>query len=257
MALSDYPCPRLATDIVILTTADRPHENCTAIPPKGLQVLLIKRDEAEVNGAWTLPGGFVDKEVPISTVIENKLKQKTGISDTNKIYKEQLYTYGDDVNRDPRDRVISVAYVALIRKDELPYGINTGDKETQWFWVDERRANDETRRVVDVQFTSVDTGEIVSTLGFDHVEIIKDAINRLMGKIIYTDIGFHLLSAEFTITELQRVYEAVLGKSMVSTAFRRVIASKIQETGKTTIDVKGTADSHRPAKIYRKNEVRS
>lgn len=242
MSIKDYKSVRNTTDIVILTTEDKEVENERKVPNKGIQVLLVKRDEEPFNGMWTLPGGFVDHDKGLSECVEEKLLQKTGVAG---LYKEQLYTYGDDIHRDPRDRVITIGYIALTSKNSININ-NGGNKETDWFWVNVSR--NKFGEVETVTFTRDKRIEVVDKLGFDHSNIVIDAINRLSNKIMYTDIGFHLVNTEFTIKELQMAYEAITGKEIAG--FRRIIEPKIIETGKTTLDIKDKPDLHRPAKLY-------
>lgn len=244
MGIEQYKSLRNTADVVILTTENKELTNERKVPEKGLQVLLIKRDTEPFKDAWTLPGGFIDAERSLSDCVDDKLIQKTGISG---IYKEQLFTYGDDVYRDPRDRVITIAYIALTSKRRTRLERCHGDKETQWFWVDATRNS--TGEVTSVSFVRDTDGLRVDNLGFDHNLIIKDAINRIANKIMYTDIGFHLVDDEFTIKELEMGYEAVIGRKIPG--FRRIIGDKIEETGRTTSDTKDKPDLHRPAKLYR------
>jgi len=245
LGIEAYPKVRVTTDLVILTTANKKPEYKRSVPKKGIQVLLVKRKEEPFRYSWTLPGGFVDYDKPLINTVYDKLRQKTGVKD---IYVEQLYTYGDDVNRDPRDRVISIAYIALTSKEDITkLTVESGDSETGWFWVDTVRENNE---VKSVSFYNETTGEHIKGLGFDHSNIVIDAINRIGNKILYTDIAFNLVGKEFTIKELQLAYETLAGRPLPS--FRRVIMDKLEETGFQTINVKDKPDCFRPAKLYRK-----
>lgn len=247
MGLDSYPKVRVTTDIVILTTEDKELHDKRGVPDKGVQVLLIKRKEEPFKQSWTLPGGFVDFNKPLIDTVMGKLRQKTGVHD---IYVEQLYTYGDNINRDPRDRVISVAYIALVSKDNIvKLNLENGDSETDWFWVESLR-DTVTNEVKDISLTRSTTTEIVTDLGFDHKKMIIDALNRVGNKVVYTDIGFNLVHTYFTIKELQLAYEALVGKGIP--AFRRQIMPKIEEVGLTTTNIKAEPELHRPAKLYRK-----
>ena len=248
MGVTDYKAVRNTVDIVILAAENKNEDNIRKVPSKQLQVMLVKRNQEPFKGTWVLPGGFVDYEIGLSEAVSKKLIQKTGISN---IYTEQLYTYGDNVNRDPRDRVITVAYIALVNKNKL-ININKEndcDFETAWFWVNTERS--ENGQVVNVGLERVEgmCAEEITT-GFDHKNIIIDAINRMANKIMYTDIGFNLVDKEFTIKELQTAYECVIGKQIAG--FRRLIENKVKETNKTTYDIKDKPDSYRPAKLYYK-----
>ena len=245
LGIQNYAGLRATTDIVILTTENQELKNERSVPTKGIQVLLVKRDEEPFSDTWTLPGGFIGHDIAISDCVNNKLLQKTGVSG---IYTEQLYTYGDNLERDPRDRVITVAYIALVSKSMLNIQECHGDKETKWFWVNAERNSD--GKVVSMEITDEVTGEKVDKLGFDHYEIIADAITRLANKLMYTDIGFHLVDKNFTIKELQMAYEAILGKPIAG--FRRIIGDKVEETGQNTSQTREKPELHRPAKLYTK-----
>lgn len=244
MGIENYAKVRLTADVVIMTTDDKEVINQRKNPEKGVQVLLIRREAEPFKGMWTLPGGFIDADKSISECIDAKLHQKTGIGN---IYKEQLYTYGDDINRDPRDRVITIAYLALVSKDKVNQSKHLEDN-TAWFWVEPERLNDGT--VSHVTFKNVKTGETIYNLGFDHSNIICDSLNRVANKLMYTDIGFNLVSDEFTIKDLQTAYETIVGRGIPG--FRRIIENKIEETGKMTTDIKVKPDSFRPAKLFKK-----
>jgi len=240
MEFKDYKKLSLANDIVILTTVDKNEEDKRKVPEKGIQVLLIKRDEKPFLDSWSLPGGFVDYDKDVDTCAKDKLYEKTGIVD---IYMEQLYTYGA-VDRDIRGRVVSISYMALVKKDDVITQINSkeNNKESEWFWVEPKR--NENNKIVDICFVSEKTHEHLEDLSFDHKKIIMDALDRLQNKIEYTDIAFQLVSKYFTVKELQMVYECILGYKIQ--AFRRQIDAKITPTQ----IVKDNGAAHRPAVLY-------
>lgn len=245
MSIHEYEKVRVTTDVVIVTTENEAVDDARKVPTKTLQVLLIKRDEEPFNNMWTLPGVFIDSNKGLTECLKEKLfKQKTGIEN---IYCEQLATYGDNINRDPRDRVISIAYLALADKETLNKTMVQGSKQKQWFNVKLVKKSGEAD---DIELINEITGEKLGRLGFDHKQMIIDALNRLANKIMYTDIGFNLVSTEFTVKELQMAYECTLQKEL--SGFRRLVENKIIETGQTTTDVKEKADLHRPAKLYRR-----
>lgn len=250
MGIESYPKVRVTTDVVVLTVADLPVNNARSLPDKGVQVMLIKRDAEPFKDEWTLPGGFVNYSTPLIETIYSKLEQKTGAKN---LYVEQLYTYGDDIHRDPRDRVISVAYIALVNMTLAErLKASSGDNETEWFWVKMER-DAQHNNVVDLKLKGTDSGEIVDRLGFDHKKMIIDSLNRVGNKVMYTDIGFNLVEKEFTVAELKNTFETLTGRKLPG--FRRTIMPKIQEVGSTTLDVRERPDSYRPAKLYRKLEV--
>lgn len=241
MGITEYKPVRNTIDIVILAVDDLPSINDRKRPLKNIQVLLVKRDIEPFNGFWTLPGGFVDYEKTITQSVNEKLQQKTGLTE---IYTEQLYTYGDDLHRDPRDRVISIGYIALVDKKMIKEEILD---DATWFWVKEKRENNQ---VVSIELINSITNDTVRELGFDHIKIIIDAINRLANKIMYTDIGFNLVGKQFTIGELRIAYETIVGREIPG--FRRIISPKIKPTGLSTYDTKDKPDLYRPSQLYTK-----
>lgn len=241
LSVAEHRAVRNTVDIVILTAEDIEMADNRKLPDKGIQVVLIKRDEEPYDGMWTLPGGFVDYDKTLSDCVKDKLEEKVGLRD---IYIEQLYTYGDNLYRDPRDRVLTIGYLAITDKQAVNLG---GSKDATWFWID-TVSRDETG-VKDISFRSVDTNEIVSELGFDHKEIIVDALNRLANKISYTNIGFNFLPEEFTMSDVEKVHEAILGHPLNN--FYRFLKDKLIDTGKTTLDIKGRNLAFRPSKVYK------
>ena len=178
----------VTVDIVIFTVKD-----------KLLKILLTKRSKEPFKGYYTLPGGFVDKSVSLNESALKILKRDTNITNA---YLEQLYTFGD-VKRDSRERVISIAYYALIDYSKLDLVMSSKYEEIDWF-----------------SLSDIDRKKI----GFDHKDIIKNAIERLKNKIEYTNIAFQLLPEKFTLAELQEVYETILEKEVDKRNFRKKIA---------------------------------
>ena len=185
-----------------------------------LNVLLTKRAEPPFAGSWSLPGGFVLENESLEDAALRVLKEKTGVKD---VYLEQLYTFGKP-DRDPRARVITVAYVALI----------------PWANLDQP----ESKKVVDLSWTHVDQ---VPKLAFDHKEILGSAVQRLRAKVSYSNIVYGLMPGKFRLSELQKMYEIILGSELDKRNFRkRMLASGLlQETGK-----KDLLGAHRPAMLY-------
>lgn len=205
-----YNHPRVTVDVVIFTLHD-----------DELKVLLIRRAMEPFQGAWTLPGGFVQSEESLEQAARRILAEKGRITD---VWLEQLYTFGEP-DRDPRARIITVTYFALIRSDALKSG--DGDESIAW-----HPAYDP------------------PPLGFDHDEIVKYAIQRLRYKLEYTAVAFQLLPEAFTLTELQSAYEHILREPLDKRNFRRKVLSTalLEETG----DVR--SGDHRPARLYRFSE---
>ncbi len=181
-----YPRPAVTVDIVIFTI----RESC-------LQVLLIQRGEEPFKGSWALPGGFVRIQESLEDAASRELEEETGISQA---YLEQLYTYGEP-KRDPRDRVLTVAYFALIPADK-PIRAEGSPEVAQaaWFPMD-----------------------VLPPLAFDHAEITCYALRRLRYKLEYSAVGFELLPDQFTLSELQAAYEIILGEQLDKRNFRRRI----------------------------------
>ncbi len=206
----DHPRPALTVDVVIFTLQEQ-----------ALKVLLIQRSEAPFQGHWALPGGFVSMEESLEMAAARKLNEETGVTAA---YLEQLYTYGDP-SRDPRGRVVSVAYFALIPADQQVLQPPGSDAlAVVWFVYDQ-----------------------MPPLAFDHDDIVRYAVRRLRYKLEYTAVGFELLPDEFTLSELQQTYEIILGEEIDKRNFRRRIlsANVIEPT-----PYKKSGDG-RPAQLYR------
>lgn len=206
----EYPHPAVTTDIVIFTVRDAK-----------LHVLLIKRGMEPFKGSWALPGGFVRMEESLEDCAKRELKEETGLQD---VYLEQLYTFGTP-DRDPRERVISVSYYTLTPSENLELKAGTDASEAQWFVIDDLPA-----------------------LAFDHASILDTARKRLAAKMEYSTIGLQFMPEEFTLSQLQTVYEQAIGKELDKRNFRKWILSLnlIEETGK-----KFSRGAHRPAMLYR------
>jgi len=189
-----------------------------------LKVLLIQRSETPYKGKWSLPGGFVRIEETIDDAARRELDEKTGL---NKIYLEQLYTFGD-LKRDPRDRTVSVAYYALVRLLDHRVKASTKVTDTSWFPISK-----------------------LPRLAFDHDHIIEVATERLRGKVRYQPIGFELLPPKFTLSQLQYLYETVLERPLDKRNFRKKILSMdlLFELDEYQRDV-----AHRAPRLYRFDE---
>ena len=261
--LKDYDPSRfdrlsLTTDILIFSVSDGVQENYRKLNQKYFSVLLVKRDNYPFKDKWCLPGGFVKIDEDIEDAATRILATEANIKD---IYLEQLYTYGNP-NRDPRMRVISTSYMALIDKNKLP---NTVSKNASWFNVmvleDEKYIDvtldngNETikfkiKKTLKEKTTDRYKYEIVENdkLAFDHPLVITSGISRLKNKLEYTDIVFNMMPEYFTLGELQQVYEVILGKKLLDPAFRRIIADKVEKTDKMKI-----GGGHRPSVLFRYN----
>src|SRR5579871_5687595 len=176
---------QVAVDVVIFTIASAE-----------LRVLLVKRGVPPFEGTFAMPGGFVHPNESLEEAAFRELREETGVSD---VYLEQLYSFGNP-DRDPRGRVISVAYFALIASDHSRVSAGSDAAEARWWPVSK-----------------------LPVLAFDHQEILRYALERLRNKLEYTTVGFQLLPARFSLTELQEVYEAILGRKLDKRNFRRKI----------------------------------
>ncbi len=181
----DYQRPALATDCVIF-----------GFDGGELKLLLIEREKEPFKNKWALPGGFVFMEETTETCAKRILLEKAGIKN---MFIEQLYTFSD-IDRDPRERIISVAYFALVNKHQYELVAGRDTIKAEWFEISN-----------------------LPKLGFDHGKIVKTAIQRLKGKVSYQPIGFELLDEKFTLTQLQAVYESILGTSIDKRNFRKKI----------------------------------
>ncbi|KQX68222.1 NUDIX hydrolase [Paenibacillus sp. Root444D2] len=272
---SIYERPSVTVDMLIFTVVDEENENYRKLPEKSLKLLMVKRGVHPYIGQWALPGGFVTEDESMDEAALRELKTETNIND---VYMEQLYTWGD-VNRDPRTRVISCSYMALVDCKSLEVKAGDDADDARWFNVrysvlEEKKTMLEKdfmfEKVVKMTLSNdkdileaiikviekysgktarVEREVIVSNgIAFDHAEMIQYAVERLRNKIEYTDIAFNLMPELFTLSELQQVYEVTLGKELLSAAFRRKIADMVMETNQFTKDA-----GHRPAKLFKFN----
>jgi 8-oxo-dGTP diphosphatase len=190
-----------------------------------LQVLLVQRSEEPFKGCWALPGGFVQLDESLESAAQRVVVEETGITEA---YLEQLYTYGNP-GRDPRGRVVTVAYYALIPADASlrPARIqDSGCATSQACWC---------------------PASELPSLAFDHAEITCYALDRLRYKLEYSAVGFELLPDEFTLTEIQNTYELILGEKLDKRNFRR----RILEAGVIEPTASMRSGEGRPARMYR------
>ena len=204
----EYPKLSVTTDIVIFSIINN-----------DLKVLLVKRGVVPFKGKWALPGGFVKMEEDIEQCAKRELLEETGVTEN---YLEQLYTFGDP-KRDPRGRVITVAYFALINAEKVSLNPTTDVSEAKWFSCSK-----------------------LPILSFDHKKIIDYALQRIKWKFEYTPIAFSLLPKKFTMTQLQKIYEIVFKKKFDKRNFRKKVLSfdilKQEEIKKGV--------SYRPPQLY-------
>ncbi len=272
---SKFERPSVTVDMLIFTVTDEEKKNYRKLPEKVLRLLMIKRGDHPCLGQWALPGGFVQMDESLDEAARRELKEETNI---DHIYMEQLYTWGA-VERDPRTRVISASYMSLVDSSTLDIKASDDADDAKWFTVccslyqeqktvtakgyvlqrvfklnlsneeDTLWASIKVVKTVEGKVTKVER-EILESKGiaFDHAKIIEYGIERLHSKVEYTDIAFNLMPERFTLTELQQVYEVILGTELLKANFRRKIADMVIETNEYTKDA-----GHRPSKLFRFN----
>jgi len=174
MKLTDYKQPSVTVDIVIFSVIDN-----------DLKVLLIERGVEPFKDKWAIPGGFVQMNESLDEAAQRELIEETGVKD---VYLEQLYSFGE-INRDPRGRVITISYFALVNADRVKLRASTDVKDVKWFSIKK-----------------------LPILAFDHKKILDYALKRMKWKFEYTCVGFSLLPKKFKLSELQRLYETVFDK---------------------------------------------
>ena len=180
-----YPRPSVTVDIVIFTLRDRE-----------LKVLLVKRDVEPFKGKWAIPGGFVRIDESLENATKRELAEETGVKD---VYLEQLYTFGYP-KRDPRGRVITVSYIALVNSENIKLEATTDVSDAQWFLV-----------------------KSIPLLAFDHKKILEYALKRLRWKFEYTTVAFSLLPEKFTMSQIQNIYEIVFDRKFDKRNFAKKI----------------------------------
>lgn len=188
-----------------------------------LKLLMVRRQYPPFEGFRALPGVLIRPDETLDGAAARSIREETGLEG---IYLEQLYTWGA-VDRDPRRRVLSVSYMALVPTEALA-GFQAGQRTTG------------------AALESVEEILAADDIAFDHRAIIACARERLAGKAEYTPIAFHLVPEEFTLPHLQKVYEILLGKPLYKANFRKKIAPLVEETNRSTY-----GDAHRPSKFYR------
>lgn len=206
----EYPRPSVTVDCIIFGLDDS----------QQLKVLLIQRDRDPFAGKWALPGGFVEMDESLEDAARRELQEETSVEN---VFMEQLYTFGT-LGRDPRGRVISVAYFALVNLSAHTVKAETDARDARWFAIDK-----------------------VPALAFDHAEILDAALARLRAKVLYQPIGFELLPEHFTLSQLQQLYETVLG---VPNLNKRNFRTRILKMGVLQEVGRQQNVAHRPAMLY-------
>lgn len=206
----EYPRPALTVDCVVF-----------GLDEDELEVMLIRRGLEPFAGRWALPGGFVHIDETLEEAARRELEEETGL---RKVYLEQLFSFGA-IDRDPRERVVTVAYYALVKLSDHKVKAATDATDAAWFSLGD-----------------------LPDLAFDHQHILEVALERLKGKVRYQPIGFELLPKKFTLTQLQRMYEIILDRPLDKRNFRKKILGMdlLIELDEVQKDV-----AHRAARLYK------
>ena len=251
----------ITTDIFILSVSYIDSDNYRKLGEKKCSVLLVKRKTHPFINKWCLPGGFIQINENLEEATKRVLINETNLKD---IYLEQLYTFSN-VDRDPRMRVLSTAYMTLINKDKIKdklasnsswFNISINEKEINsketllTFTLDNGKENlsfdilktlkEKTSNIFDYKIINNDS------LAFDHPLVIATGMDRIKNKLEYTDIAFNIMPKYFTLGQLQQVYETILGKNLIAPDFRRTIKDKVEKTDKVQ-----TGAGHRPSALYK------
>ncbi len=206
----EFSRPALAVDCVVFGLGER-----------ALEILVVERGLEPFRGRWALPGGFVRVDESVDAAASRELREEAGVVPG---VLEQLRVFGE-VDRDPRERVVTVAYWALVQRDRHRPRAASDAAAARWFPLTERPA-----------------------LAFDHDRIVEEALERLRTEVTWRPVGFDLLAPEFSLTELQRLYEIVLGRALDKRNFRKKVLAMelLEDTGRVDEGVR-----HRPPRLYR------
>lgn len=265
----DYERPSNTVDMLLFTIADEVSDSIRKDKEKRMKVLLIKRKNHPDIHKWALPGGFVDIDEDIETAAYRELEEETGVTN---VYMEQLFTYGK-VGRDKRMRVVSIAHMALIPQESIKPIAGDDAEDVAWFMVEKISVSNTQQQiiisnenldlryiytvdvvykkngVVSVPITDIKAMQENGGIAFDHIEMINAGIDRLRNKVEYVPIAFNLVPEKFTLNEIQKVYEVILGKKLVKQNFRKWVDKFVEELNEKQEEV-----GHRPATLYRYKE---
>lgn len=269
----DYERPSNTVDILIFTIDDKEEEDIRKVPEKELKLLLIKRGDHPFINQWALPGGFVNINENLDDAALRELKEETNVDN---VFIKQMNTWGT-VNRDPRMRVISTPYFALVPSKNLKPIAGDDASDIAWFTIKRKLISDTNEnKVWNISFESKEKNisiqyEITDTykmngvtkvlnscskvdllssdkLAFDHIEIVKTAMDILNDEIKCSPIAFNLLDTYFTISDISMTYKAITGSKMQDTALRRLVKDMIIET-----EYKKPGVAHKPPKYFTVN----
>lgn len=264
-----YERPSNTVDMLLFTIDNKDPDDIRKDAEKEIKILLIKRKNHPDIHKWALPGGFVSMDENLDAAAYRELAEETNVTN---VYMEQLYTFGE-VGRDKRTRVISIAYMALTPRDNIRPIAGDDAEDVAWFSVEKRQVSDTRHEivissaeldlryvytvditfrkngVVSVPIPKIHATEENSRIAFDHIEMINTGIDRLRNKVEYMPIAFNLVPEKFTLNEIQKVYEVILGKKLVKQNFRKWVDKFVEE-----LDEKQEEVGHRPATLYRYRE---
>lgn len=245
----------VATDTIIFYIDSRKNDNIRGLPSKHFGVLLVKMNNDVYKDKWVLPGGFVGIDETLEDANQRIIKKETNL---NNVYTEEIGAFSR-VDRDSRGRVVSIAYMSLIDKNKLKNNIS---ENASWFDIYFKEENNKTivrlvkedeelllkykKKLVDKTTEEYEYISETNVLGFDHEDILIKGIVNLRNKVNSTDIAFNLMPEEFTIGELKQVYELILGKKVINSAFRRVIKDKVVSTNNYI-----KTGGHRPSCLFK------
>ncbi len=255
---SKYEKLSMTSDVLLVSISSKNSTNYRKNEEKRMSILLVKREDYPYKGKWCLPGGFLDpKRETLEECALRVLKKETNLS--SDIFLEQLYTF-DSLDRDPRLRVVSTSFVALVDKERLKEKVN----KAVWFDITsleeendivtfhlsngEEELSFKVKKSKKQKTSNVYEYQIVGekVLAFDHECVVLSGIERIRNKVNYTDIVFHMMPEVFTLKELQNVYEILLNKKLLDPAFRRIIKNKVEKTNQMK-----TGEGHRPSLMFR------
>ena len=253
---NDYERPSITSDVLLFSVSDGIQTNYRKLKKKYFSVLLVKRDRYPFKDKWCIPGGFIRMNETCEETAARVLETETNL---HNIFMEQLYTF-DDINRDPRTRVISVVNMALVDKNKLD---DTLYPKASWFNITMLEKDNicdftldngneqlkfKIKKVLKEKTTDRYKFEIAENdaIAFDHPLVIWAGIERLKNKISYTDVAFNMMPELFALGDLQQVYEVILNKKLLDPAFRRIIADKVEKT-----EFVKTGAGHRPSVLFR------
>ena len=228
---SQYPRPSVAVDVALFTVLD-----------DRLHVLLVRRADHPFKDRWALPGTFLGGTESLDDAAARALHAKADLDD---VFLEQLYTFGAP-GRDPRTRVLAVAYYALVEPGRLLDAV-ARKRDASLRLARIARPSGHPDEETGEPYAIADDG-VALPMAFDHAEILAMAVHRLEGKVGYSDIGFQLLGETFTLLDLRRVHQAILARELNKDSFRRTMLDRrlVVETGEVLTGV-----GHRPPALYR------